>query len=235
MEHVSYFIAFSAGLLSALSPCTLPIFPGFLSYILSLSSSQKISQKRPISFLRAEILLHSLLFVFGFFITFIVLALLLNSTLSLIAFAFKMWLSYIGGLIVIFFGLFTIGIVRIPFLEHEYKLPQVSTPWRYLTSILFGITFSLGWSPCVGAILGSILTLAAINSNGALLLLIAYSAGMSVPFLLIGALGSGALGILHRFRFIMPYFNYISGILLILLGILILTGQLSSIGFFFFK
>ena len=252
MIGISFVIAFAAGLLSFLSPCVLPVLPGFLGYLSGVSAigqnkEEKKAKSRvsrgvsaraspvssfPASRTRWQMFLHSVCFVLGFSIAFALLGVLLSGALAPASASLRLWLSRIGGLFIIFFGLFTLGLVRIPFLESEHKLNPMQTRYQYLTSMIFGATFAVGWSPCVGAVLGSILTLAATDAGGAVGPMLAYAAGLAVPFLLVGALGSEALAVLKRFKGFLPYFNTVAGLLLILLGILVATQQLVALANF---
>ena len=135
---------------------------------------------------RLRIFLNTVFFVLGFSVVFSLLGVLLNSVFSSISYDLRVWVSYIGGAIIILFGLYLVGLLKIGFLEREHKLKSKKFSISYVTSFVFGATFAAGWSPCVGAILGGILTLAATEPGIAFGLLLSYSLGLSVPFLLAG-------------------------------------------------
>ncbi|MEK6808896.1 MAG: cytochrome c biogenesis protein CcdA, partial [Nanoarchaeota archaeon] len=134
-----------------------------------------------------EIFLNSVFFVLGFSIVFSLLGVLLQSVLSKVAYSVQNFLGYIGGSIIILFGFYLLGLLKIPFLEKEYKI-HVKRKFRYsyITSFVFGSAFAVGWTPCVGAVLGTILTLAITSPSNAFVLLLVYSLGLGIPFLLVG-------------------------------------------------
>jgi cytochrome c-type biogenesis protein len=194
--------------------------PGFLAYLAGSTPSSGKTHK-------GHTFLISIFFVLGFTLVFAALGLLLNTLLEAIAYDVLIWLGRLGGLIIIFFGLYLMGLLRIPFLEREHKIPVKQTHSRYLTAFLFGSAFAAGWTPCVGAVLGSILGLAATQPGTAFFLLIAYSLGFGIPFLILGLFASQAGSIIGRFA---PFFSYLRvafGIVLIVMGILIFTQSLS--------
>ena len=172
-------------------------------------------------------------FVLGFSIVFSVLGVLLNTILSGVAYDVQRWLGRLGGAIIIFFGLYLAGLVSMPFLEREYKF-RIGTRAhsRYLTSLLFGFAFAAGWTPCVGAVLGAILGLAAATPGAAFSLLMAYSLGLGLPFLLVGLFTAEAGGWIARYSRIFQYVRVAFGILLVLLGILVFTSRLNVIANF---
>ncbi len=223
MAEVTVIIAFLAGLVSFLSPCVLPIIPGFLAYLAG-ASAQEAKQKR------WDIFLSSVFFVLGFSVVFAVLGVLLNTLLERFAYDAQAWLARIGGAIIIFFGLYLVGLIKVPFLEREHKI-AVKTRFnsRYLTSLLFGAAFAAGWTPCVGAALGAILGLAAIVPGAAFVLLLAYSLGLGIPFLLVGLFAAQATGIINKYANLLNYIKIIFGIILIVLGILAFTQNLPLI------
>lgn len=223
---LTFSIAALAGLVSFLSPCVLPLIPGFLSFLAGSSVAESKNH-------RMQIFLTSLSFVLGFSLIFSLLGILLNTVLSAAAYEVQAWLSRIGGLLIIFFGLFLTGLINLPFLNREYKLhPKVKFSSRYLTGFVFGAAFAAGWTPCVGPVLGSILGLAATAPESAFPLLMSYSFGLGLPFLLVGLFTSQASGFIRKIQPYIKIVNLIFGILLIVLGILAFTQNLSLIANF---
>ncbi len=226
MNQLSIAVAFIAGLVSFLSPCVLPIIPGFLAYLAGSSLKESSSHKR-------DIFLNSLFFVVGFSLVFAVLGVLLNTVLSAVAYSVQQWLARIGGGIIIFFGLYLTGLIKVPFLEKEYK-PRVNIKLksRYLTSFLFGSAFAAGWTPCVGAVLGGILGLAATQPGSAFKLLFSYSLGLGLPFLAVGIFASQASNLINKYAKWLHYVSVIFGIVLIAIGVLAFTQNLNLIANF---
>ncbi|MEK6868823.1 MAG: cytochrome c biogenesis protein CcdA [Nanoarchaeota archaeon] len=176
------------------------------------------------------IFLNSVFFVLGFSIIFSVVGVLLQSVLAKVSFTVQQWLGYIGGTIIIFFGVYLLGLIKIPFLEQEHKL-RVKRKFRYsyITSFVFGSAFAVGWTPCVGAILGAILTLAVSNPASAFPLLLSYSLGLGIPFLIVGLFTNSASRFIEKAGPKLKYVNYVFGAILIIMGILVFTNQLSRI------
>lgn len=227
-DIISIWVAFAAGVVSFISPCVLPIIPGFLAY-LSGASLGKAEAKR------SELFLNSLFFVLGFSIVFAALGVLLNSVLRAAAGNVQEWLSWIGGAIIIFFGLYLMEFFHIPFLEREHKLGTAKKfSSRYLTSLVFGMAFAAGWTPCVGPILGAILGLAASAPGEAFYLLLAYAIGLGIPFLLVGAFVARSSEMVNKIVTKLKYVNPIFGFILVILGILVFTQNLSLIANFGF-
>ena len=228
MAEVTLVIAFIAGLVSFLSPCVLPLIPGFLSYMsgISVSESEKSSKARLIVFL------NTIFFVLGFTIVFSILGVLINSIFADAAFGIRTWLGRIGGIIIILFGLVLMKVLKLPFLEREHKFKVKKFRISYVTSFMFGLAFAAGWTPCVGVILASILTLAALSAKNAFYLLISYSLGLTLPFLITGLFVSRAQGFINRHEKALSYINIVFGILLVILGIMVFTNTLSLISNF---
>jgi cytochrome c-type biogenesis protein len=230
MVEISIVVAFIGGLVSFLSPCMLPIIPGFLAYLAGASIGESKSKRR-------DIFLNSLFFVLGFSVIFAILGVLLNSILEKAAYDVQIWLARIGGSIIIIFGLYLVGLIEIPFLEREYKFKVVGKfKSKYLTSFLFGSALAAGWTPCVGVAFGSILGLVAIKPGLAFYLLLSYSLGLGVPFLIVGLFTSQASGFVAsvtiRHAKLFRYINVVFGIILIILGILAFTQNLNLIANF---
>jgi len=222
----SFFVALTAGLVSFLSPCVLPIVPGFLAYLAGDTATGEAPS-------RSRTFIASIFFVLGFSVVFAILGVLLNTLLSQVAYDAQIWLSRIGGVIIIFFGLYLTGLIRVKFLERAHKV-SVKTKFdsRHLTSFVFGAAFAAGWTPCVGAALGAILGLAASQPGAAFILLMAYAIGLGLPFLLIGLFAGEAGAFMNRFANAAKYITVIFGVLLIGLGVLIFTQKLSLLANF---
>ena len=220
-----YLIAFGAGLISFLSPCVLPLIPGYISYI-SGQSLQEILNKKEINFFPL------ILFCLGFSTVFVILGasasflgqtLLQNSEILRIA----------AGIIIIIFSLQLIGIINITYLNFEKRFDAKESR-NILFPYVIGVAFGFGWTPCIGPILGSILALASIEETltRAVILLILYSLGLAIPFVLSGYLIQRFLLFSKNFRKNINLISKIGGIILLVTGILILTNQLQAIGFY---
>ena len=220
--------AFLGGLISFLAPCVLPIIPGFLAYLAGASTTDTGSKRK-------EIFINSVFFVLGFGIIFALLGVLLNTLLESIAYDVQIWLSRVGGVMIIFFGLYLVGLIKIPFLEREYKM-SVHTKFksRYVTSFLFGLAFAAGWTPCVGPALGVILGLAATAPGSAFLLFLTYPLCFFIPFLIVGAFTGQATEFINRHAVGLKYLNIVFGVILLGLGVLIFTQKLAIIANFEF-
>ncbi len=233
-SNLSIGIAFLAGLASFLSPCVFSLVPAYVSYLGGRSVATAASGKES----RLLTLSHGVAFVLGFSVVFISLG-LATSALGGLLYNLRNWLAVIGGVVVIIFGVHMTGLVRIPFLEYDLR-PQTAPEQKrgYISSFLMGIFFSAGWSPCVGPILGSILTLAMSGGSisQGLLLLSAYSAGLAIPFLVASTQIGLVTNAIRRYGKVMHYVEIAMGILLILIGLLLVSGrfeQLASLGSFF--
>ena len=157
-----------------------------------------------------SIFLNSVFFVLGFSIIFSLVGVLLQSVLAGISYDIQKWLGYIGGTIIIVFGIFLLGLIKIPFLEKEHKLRvKRKFNYSYITSFVFGSAFAVGWTPCVGVILGAILTLAVTEPASAFPLMISYSLGLGIPFLIVGLFTEKAAKAIERAGPWLKYFNYV--------------------------
>ena len=255
MAEISIIVSAIAGMGSFFSPCILPILPAFISYLsgttlheLGNLNSEKISidagdnsinsnnNKKTISLqksTRLNIFLNTVYFVLGFSLVFAVLGVALNSILVTVGIEFQNILQMIGGIVIISFGVFLILSSKINNLNFEKKLTKIPRfKTSYITSLVFGIAFAAGWTPCVGPILGSTFTLAATSPGEAYNLLLAYSLGLGIPFLITAAFFSRATGLIKKMVKYLKYFNPAMGTLLIILGILVFTNQLNILGNF---
>lgn len=232
--NVSVGFAFLAGLASFFSPCVFCLVPAYVGYLGGRSAASASGE----TYNRWLTLSHGIFFVLGFSLVFITLG-LATSLLGSILFNVREWLARIGGVVVVLFGLHMTGIFRIRFLEYDLR-PQTS-PERsrgYLASFLMGIFFSAGWSPCVGPVLGAILTLA-LNGGSLSLgssLLASYSAGLAIPFLVASTQIGLVTKVLRRYGKVSHYVEVAMGIVLIIVGVLLTLGKfstLASLGSFF--
>jgi len=230
-----------AGVGSFFSPCILPIIPAFVSYLSGTTLSEIQSQNlgtRGTSVAvkkstRLNIFLNTVYFVLGFSLVFAVLGVILNSLLINVGTSFQATFQTIGGSVIIAFGAYLILSSKIRVLNFERRMTRIPRfKTTYLTSFMFGAAFASGWTPCVGPILGTTLTLAATSPGAAYNSLLAYSLGLGVPFLITGAFFSQSTKVIKKMIKHLKYFNPIMGAILIILGILVLTNQLSMIGNF---
>ena len=216
-------IAFSAGLLSFLSPCVLPLVPSYVTFITGMTLED-------LQHTRRETLLHAILFVCGFSLIF--LALGAGATVfGQIMLRYRDWISRVGGVLIIVFGLHMLGAFNVGFLARDTRLHLANKPIGYLGTLVVGIAFGAGWSPCIGPILGAIITMAASEADlqRGLLLLAAYSAGLAVPFLLAALMVDRFLKVFARFRHQMVWVNRIAGVMLVLVGLLMVTGRFTML------
>lgn len=222
-------MAFAAGLLSFLSPCILPIAPGYLGII----SGTSIANLKTDSVSKRKILLATIAFILGFTLVFVLLG-MASSLLGQFFLKYRRLIAQIGGFIVIIFGLHQAGWLPISWLYHEKKM-QVKHQIGITGAFLTGFAFSLGWTPCISPILGAILTLA--GSQGqigkGILLLSLYSLGLAVPFLLLAIGFERVSRNMARLKPYIKYFEWSSGILLILMGLLLITGSLTTLSSWF--
>ncbi len=217
------FVAFAAGLLSFLSPCVLPLVPSYIGFLTGMSLPE-VSGRRRVA------LVHALLFVLGFSVVFVLLgasATALGRALNY----YQLWLQRIGGVLIIGFGLVCLGVIKAGFLSQERRLQVEHKPMGYLGSALVGMAFAAGWTPCIGPVLGAILGLAATSNDvpRGMLLLGFYSAGLALPFLVAAVALDSFLGWFQRFRRFLPWVMRVSGVLLIFVGLLMVTGEFTRL------
>ena len=219
------FIAFGAGLISFLSPCVLPLIPGYISYV-SGSSLNELIEKKNIN------LIPIILFTVGFSIVFITFG-AASTFLGQLLLQNSFELRILAGIIIVIFSLHIIGVINLKFLNYEKRI-QTNNNKNIFSPILIGAAFGFGWTPCIGPILGSILALAATEEsiNKGILLLFFYSLGLAIPFILSGYLIQRFLIFSKNFKKNINLVSKIGGIILLITGILILTNQLQSLGYY---
>ncbi len=234
MVELTVGIAALAGLGSFLAPCILPMIPAFLAYIsgTTLSELQRNNGTINIVANRLNIFLNTLFFVGGFTIVFSILGVVLNSVVSTSAGTLLSGLNHIGGLIIIGFGIFMLLSSKITKLNFEKKIIPNRAKASYPLSFVFGLAFAAGWTPCIGPILGSILTLAATSPSHAFVLLLSYSLGLGIPFILMGIFFSRFTRLIKSMSKHLKYYSIIMGVLIIILGVLVFTNQLAAIASF---
>ncbi|HEX2610992.1 MAG TPA: cytochrome c biogenesis protein CcdA [Gemmatimonadales bacterium] len=216
-------VAFVAGVLSFLSPCVLPLVPSYIGFLTGMTLPEIGTRRR-------AALLHALLFVLGFSLVFI----LLGATATALGRAlgyYQVWLQRAGGVLIILFGLLCLGVLSARPLLSEHRMQLEQKPLGYLGSAVVGMAFAAGWTPCIGPVLGGILGLAATSTDvtRGMLLLAVYSAGLALPFLLAAIAVESFLGWVQRFRRVLPWVMRLSGLLLILVGGLLVTGQFTRL------
>jgi cytochrome c-type biogenesis protein len=236
IANVTIGLAFLAGLASFLSPCVFSLVPAYVGYLGGRAvGGEATENNRFITFT------HGIAFVLGFSVVFITLG-VASASLGRLLFDLRNVLEKVGGIVVIIFGLHMTGVFRIPFLEYDTRVQQLpDRKWGYLSSALMGVFFSAGWAPCVGPVLGAILTL---SMNGGSIsqgvsLLSAYSAGLAIPFLF-AALGIGWVSAtLRKYGKVMHYVEIVMGIILVIIGVMLFAGIFEIIAqrgqFFYFN
>ncbi|MEX2146232.1 MAG: cytochrome c biogenesis protein CcdA [Candidatus Rokuibacteriota bacterium] len=219
---VGVVVAFSAGLFSFLSPCVLPLFPSYISFITGMSVADLSADLTAAA--RRRVLLHAVGFVLGFSIVFVALGASFSAAGQFLL-DYRDLIRRIGGALIVVFGLYIAGILKIGLFGRTQSWQLREKPAGYLGSFAVGVTFAIGWTPCVGPILGAILSLAgtAETVERGIGLLVAYSAGLGVPFLL-SALALGPfLRLFKRYRRFIPIVERAAGVLLVIVGVLVYT------------
>jgi len=223
-------VAFLAGILSFVSPCCLPLVPAYLSYITGVSveefSSERIAERR------VQILMSAVAFTVGLALVFTLVFGTTATLLGQVLYDYKDWVEKIAGVLVIVFGLQMLGVIHIGLFEQEKRVDFTKRRAPgFLGAMLMGAAFGIGWTPCVGPILGGIITLAAqANRMGdGMILLLVYGLGLGVPFIIAGVLVGQLTQVLSHVKRYMRAANYASGALLIFMGLLLMTSQMTAI------
>ena len=222
---IELIVAFGAGLISFLSPCVLPLIPGYISYI-SGSSINELVEKKNIN------LIPIVLFTVGFSIVFIIFG-AASTFLGQVLLQNSYELRIVAGLVIIVLSIHIIGVINLKFLNYEKRI-QTNVSKNFFSPILIGMAFAFGWTPCIGPILGSILVLASTEESlgRGILLLSFYSIGLAIPFILSGYLMQKFLIFSKNFKKNINKVSKIGGIILLLTGLLIITNQLQALGYY---
>lgn len=216
---IGLFVAFGAGLLSFLSPCVLPLIPSYITFITGLSFDDVTARKR-------VALVHGLLFVLGFSLIFLALG-ATATVFGRVMFAYRDMITKVGGAIIIIFGFYLVGLLNIAFFARERRVHLADKPVGYFGTVLVGIAFGAGWTPCIGPILGSILIFASSEADlpRGLALLSAYSLGLAVPFILSALAVDRFMAFFMKFKKQMLWMQRGAGVLMIGVGVLMITNQ----------
>ncbi len=237
VQGVTILLAMTAGALSFLSPCVLPLVPSYLAFLAGVSGPVSMAAAAPRAApSRAVTLLHAGLFIGGFSLVFIAMGASF-SLLGQLLFQSRGVLQKVGGVLIILFGLSLVGVLRLPFLQREWSVHLQERPSGYAGSVLVGIAFASGWVPCVGPVLGSILTLAgtAERATDGITMLAAYAAGLGVPFFLSALALERFHRFFNRFRRFLPLVDRVAGVMLVAVGVLLFTGTMTSLNAYFIR
>lgn len=210
-------ISFTAGLLSFLSPCVLPLIPSYVTFVTGLTL-EDVQRSRRIA------LIHALLFVLGFTLVFLALGATATTIGRLLGYN-REWVGRVGGVLVIVLGLYLLGVFNIGFFARERRLHIANKPLGYLGTVVVGMAFAAGWTPCIGPILGAVLTYTASSADldRGLVLLFAYSLGLALPFVLAALMIDRFLSLFQRYRGALVWTTRAAGVLLLFVGVLMVT------------
>lgn len=219
-SSVGLAISFTAGILSFLSPCVLPLIPSYVTFVTGLSL-EDVQRSRHIA------LAHALLFVLGFTLIFLALGATATTVGRLLGYN-REWVGRVGGVLVIVLGLYLLGVFNFGFFARERRLHIATKPLGYLGTVLVGMAFAAGWTPCIGPILGAVLTYtaSAADLNRGLVLLLAYSLGLAVPFVLAALMIDRFIPLFQRYRSALVWTTRAAGVLLLFVGVLMLTDMM---------
>ena len=237
--EITYWLAFTAGILSFASPCVLPLIPSYLTYITGLSFSQ-LDDEHPTAKVRLTVLLHSLCFIAGFSVVFILLGAIAGiASINIQTYLREglEWVEKIGGLLILLFGVHMTGLFHFGVLLGDKRVHLQKKPSGFIGTFVVGLAFAAGWTPCIGPILASILVVAASSGQvgEGVLLLAVYSLGLGVPFLLSGLLFHQFLAAFKRFRKHIRLVEIGTGVMLIAVGIMLMFNLLGDITMFLYQ
>ncbi|MFZ0482152.1 MAG: cytochrome c biogenesis protein CcdA [Desulfobacterales bacterium] len=224
-QTVSFPAAFVAGLLSFFSPCVLPLIPAYFTFITGFSI-EELTEKYN-SEIRKKVFLSTFLFVLGFSLVFILMG-ASASYLGGLMYTYKKLIRIIGGILIIILGIHLTGIIRIPGLDFEKRITLEKKPLHFLGTLIIGMAFGAGWSPCIGPLLGSILIIAGSQETvwqGVILLGI-YSAGLAIPFIIISIFINFLLTFIKKASKVLKYVNVMAGVVLIVVGLILVSNKL---------
>ena len=226
-SHITYLGAFVAGILSFLSPCVLPLIPSFITYITGLSFAD-LQTEHPTHEVRQQTIIHTLLFISGFTVVFV----LLGASATFIGGLLQEHMTAIrrvGGLLIVLFGVHLTGLIPFKFLLGEKRIALHRKPVGYVGSFLVGLAFAAGWTPCIGPILASILMVAAAEATVAhgIALLLTYSMGLAIPFFLAALAMHQFLVVFNRFKKYIRVFEIVTGVFLVIVGVMVFTNYLT--------
>lgn len=224
-QTVSFPAAFVAGLLSFFSPCVLPLIPAYFTFITGFSI-EELTEKYN-SEIRKKVFLSTFLFVLGFSLVFILMG-ASASYLGGLMYTYKKLIRIIGGILIIILGIHLTGIIRIPGLDFEKRITLEKKPVHFLGTLIIGMAFGAGWSPCIGPLLGSILIIAGSQETvwqGVILLGI-YSAGLAIPFIIISIFINFLLTFIKKASKVLKYVNVVAGVVLIVVGLILVSNKL---------
>lgn len=229
IADIGILTAFVAGLISFLSPCVLPLVPGYISYV--AGSSAEISPSGAIA-LRWPAAGLSVCFVLGFTTVFVILG-ASATALGQLLLSYRQELNVVGGSVVVFFGLFMLGLANFPWLQREIRMHPAMAGGRPASAYVLGLAFAFGWTPCIGPVLGAVLTVSAASATvaGGVSLLAVYSLGLGVPFVLAALFTDGLVARLKAIGRLGRVLQILAGGLLVLMGIAMITGQLTAIAY----
>lgn len=237
--EITYWIAFTAGILSFISPCVLPLIPSYLTYITGLSFEQ-LDEKHPDVKIRLSVILHILFFILGFSLVFILLGAIAGIASGQIQALLREgmnWIARIGGFMVLLFGVHMTGLFSFHALLSYKRIQLNKKPAGFFGTFVVGVAFAAGWTPCIGPILASILMVAATSGQvgEGTILLTFYSLGLGLPFLLSGLLFHRFLNTARRLRYHMRKIEIGTGMMLIAVGIMLMFGLLGPVTMFFYR